>query len=290
MNPACNAYGAPQAPGSWPETGDWDNSPTTIYSMPPPANMPPKTIVLTFDDVPLVGVTKTDLATLGTAGLEVDFFVNVNNLCGDLSLATANAECVNDMQAILTNHRVSNHTVQHWHLGALDGSHTDGTPHCTAAACVETQINGVESYINKLTKGATPHLTRFRAPFGEPYYAAVASDLATVAPVVAKYAVQVDWNFDSDDSANSWPYNGQSLYDHVVNDKLKKGAIGIMLMHGTLTWTRDMLPMLISYLQTNGYKFATVEDVICWTFGMHSWAIVNKINNYTGTPEERKPN
>ena len=290
MNPACTPYAGAQDPGPWPETGGWDNSPTTVFTDTPPQDMPPKTIVLTFDDVPLPGVTKTDLATLATAGLQVDFFANVNNLCGDLSLATADPECVNDMHSILANHRIANHTMQHWHLGALDGSHTDGIPHCTNATCVETQNKDVETYITKLTNGATPHLTRFRAPYGEPYYAAVASDLATVAPVVAKYAVQVDWNFDSDDSLTSWPNKGQSLYDHVVNDKLKKGAFGIILMHGTLTWTRDMLPMLISYLQSSGYKLATVEDVICWKFGMHSWSVVNKTNNYTGTPEERKPN
>jgi peptidoglycan/xylan/chitin deacetylase (PgdA/CDA1 family) len=283
-------YGAKQDPGTMPETGGWDNSPTVVYTDPPPKDMPPKTIVLTLDDVPQSGVTQTDLTTLAVANLHSDFFANVNNLCGDLSGAAANPECVGDIMNVLSKHSLGNHSVQHWHLGVLDGSYTDGYPHCTNAACVESQITGVEAYISRLTNGATPHLTRFRAPFGEPYYAAVASDLATVGPVVAKYAVEVDWNFDSDDSLHPWPSGGQSLYDHVINDKLKKGAFGIVLMHGTLTWTRDMLPMLLTYLKNNGYQFATVEDVICWKFGMHSWEIVNKTNNYTGTPQERKPN
>ncbi len=47
-----------------------------------------------------------------------------------------------------------------------------------------------------------------------------------------------------------------------------------MLAHGVNQQTHDMLPMLIPYLQQNGFVLATVEDVVCWMFGKHSWEVI----------------
>jgi len=68
---------------------------------------------------------------------------------------------------------------------------------------------------------------------------------------------------------------------------------GIVLMHGVLPWTAGALPMLFGpngYFTKAGFRIGTVEDAVCWKYGMHSWDVVNKINGYTGTPQERKPN
>jgi hypothetical protein len=53
-----------------------------------------------------------------------------------------------------------------------------------------------------------------------------------------------------------------------------KGSWGIMLAHGVYPQTHDMLPILIPYLKQNGFVLGTVEDVVCWMFGRHTWQII----------------
>ena len=35
-------------------------------------------------------------------------------------------------------------------------------------------------------------------------------------------------------------------------------------------------------MSTTKYRIGSVEDAICWKYGMHSWDIVNTVNGYTG--------
>jgi peptidoglycan/xylan/chitin deacetylase (PgdA/CDA1 family) len=182
-------------------------------------------------------------------------------------------------QLIAAGHYIANHTVHHYHLDTA--MTTDGIQHCTDAACVQSEITGVESTVSMLTNGATTNLTRFRAPFGEPYQSGSAPDMAYVEPVVAQYAVAVNWNFDSGDS-NGMQWDAVSLLNNVTSiiKTPGQGAWGIMLAHAVYPWTTQMLPQLIPYLQQNGFKLATVEDAICWRFGKHSWEIIpNKTPN-----------
>jgi hypothetical protein len=63
------------------------------------------------------------------------------------------------------------------------------------------------------------------------------------------------------------------------------GAWGILLFHGVLPWTSGAIPLLFGpngLLKTAGFRIGTVEDAVCWKYGMHSWDVVNKINGYTG--------
>jgi peptidoglycan/xylan/chitin deacetylase (PgdA/CDA1 family) len=71
-------------------------------------------------------------------------------------------------------------------------------------------------------------------------------------------------------------WDGGTLFQNVtaIIQTPGTGAWGIMLMHSVYPWTHDMLPMLIMYLQQKGFQLATVEDVICWRFGKHSWQII----------------
>jgi hypothetical protein len=163
-------------------------------------------------------------------------------------------------------------------------------------------MKGVETVIAAMSAGGRTHLTRFRPPFGEPYQAS-GPGLADVQAVVAKYAVYVGWNFlthDADNDPGHDPQNynnANTSYNIVVNGiGARPGAgkyWGLLLMHGVLPWTHDVIPRLFDpktgYLATHGFKTATVEDVICWKYGMHSWDIVNKVNNYTGA-NARGPN
>ena len=71
------------------------------------------------------------------------------------------------------------------------------------------------------------------------------------------------------------------------------GAWGIALMHAFTPWTAETLRKLFTpgtgYMATTKYRIGTVEDAICWKYGMHSWDIINQINGYTGT-DARGPN
>jgi peptidoglycan/xylan/chitin deacetylase (PgdA/CDA1 family) len=246
-----------------------------------PGYIPNNMIILTFDDGPdgsgcpglgdSMSCTILDNEFLMSKGIKADFFLNTNNRCTVAPMFGCYSYA---QQIIMSGQYIANHTVHHYHL-APGGGMGDGIMHCSDAACVESEITGVEGTVSMLTNGATTNLTRFRAPFGEPYQTGSASDQMLVEPVVAKYAVEINWNFDSQDS-NGMMWTGTSLFDNIAGiiQTPGKGSWGIMLMHAVYPWTNQMLPLLIQYLQQNGFQLATVEDVLCWEFGKHSWEII----------------
>jgi len=256
-------------------------------------------IIPTLDDVPddLIappdqahgggGWTTKDLAWLDAHHLHWDLFMNTDNAC-DLVDSPAPGGCTQAIADILKNHYPANHTVHHYHLGMATA---DG---CGDAACVKTEIQGVETFINLASGGARPHLTRFRAPFGEPYQEGPGAPGYTFVPgAVSPFAVSVGWNLDSDDSNHDDGTNctdasgnpaacptGTSIAT-TVEKLIKtpgKGAYGIVLMHGLFSWTYEALPLLFDpttgYLAKNKFRVGTVEDAICWKYGKHSWEIV----------------
>jgi peptidoglycan/xylan/chitin deacetylase (PgdA/CDA1 family) len=264
--------GTPMDPGMAPQTG----------FEPTPSYIPNNVIVITLDDVPGTNgpagtpdVTGADLQFFKSKNMHVDFFINTMNYGGP------DADIV---QMSTDGHYLGNHTIHHYHLGQPNPG--DGIMACKSdPTCVENEVSGNETAINTIVGGSKPHLTRFRAPFGEPYQGDpmnTASDLAAVSAVVAKYAVAFNWNFDSGDS-NGMTWDGTTLYQNVVSQigsSPGAGSWGIMLAHGVYTWTRDMLPMLVNYLQQKGFVLGTLEDVSCWMFGKHTWDIIpNRTQN-----------
>jgi peptidoglycan/xylan/chitin deacetylase (PgdA/CDA1 family) len=286
QNPQCKALTTAEDPGMYPQIG-FETQPTYI---------PNDTIVPTFDDVPdgansppdpIYGSgswTKLDLQFFAANHMHVDFFINTNNWCGDV---TMDEECTADIAEILSLHNPGNHTIHHVHMGTAP-TMTSPPDGCADAASCDAELKGVETLVGTMSKGARPHLTRFRAPYGEPYQAQGAG-LGVVQPVVAKYAVEVGWNLDSGDSSGqSTGMQIASNVEGLVGSGPGQGSWGILLMHGTFPWTHDALPLLFGpsgYLTKKGFKLATVEDVICWKFGKHSWEIVQQVS---GQP--RKPN
>ncbi len=192
---------------------------------------------------------------------------------------------------------------------------------CTA------QLASIETLVAAISNNGRPHLTRFRYPYGYPMESPpVFSELAVVQPKVAKFAVSVGWHFLTDDADNSpcgcqetsgttctcideekggvcsddvaplGPYDNVTAdYNNFVN-AIKagpgKGSWGVALMHAVLPWTAGTIRKLFGpggYMSTSPYRIGTVEDAICWKYGMHSWEVVNKFNGYTGT-NARGPN
>jgi peptidoglycan/xylan/chitin deacetylase (PgdA/CDA1 family) len=274
QNPDCVPLGGTAIdPGMYPQT-TFDPQPTYI---------PKNVIVFTLDDGPdgigcagesgasSMSCTVLDNQLLTQNGIKADFFINTANRCP----VAPDTGCWTYVQQLLqSGHSLGNHTVNHYHL-APGGSTTDGIMHCTDTTCVDGQLSGVEATVAAITNQGMLHLTRFRAPFGEPHQAGSASDLALVEPVVATYAVEVDWNFDSTDS-NGTLWDPTALFQYVTSviKTPGKGVWGIMLAHAVYPWTHDMLAMLIPYLKQNGFVLGSVEDVLCWRFGKHSWEII----------------
>jgi peptidoglycan/xylan/chitin deacetylase (PgdA/CDA1 family) len=283
--------GTPAAIGTYASIG-FETLPTELH----PSYIPNNMIIPTFDDVPegAVGVmdpiygfgswTKQDLQLFDGYGMHVDFFINTNNWCGDV---TQSPECTQDIMDILTLHNPANHTVYHPHMGAPN----TGNNGCDNVTDCTSEITGVETVINTLSNGARPHLTRFRMPYGEPEQnqgatctsIGAAACVPMVEGVVAQYAVGVGWNMDSGDSAGAT--TGMVIATNVetlIGNAPGAGAWGIVLMHGTNPWTHDAIPLLYDpqngYLAMHGFKTATVEDAICWKYGKHSWEIVTQIS------------
>jgi hypothetical protein len=152
-------------------------------------------------------------------------------------------------------------------------------------------MKGVETYINMLSKGGRPHLTRFRAPYGEPFQAGT-PNLAQAQALVAKYGVDVGWAMDSGDSAcDDCMYTGVMIagtVERAIGNGPGGGSWGTILMHGTYPWTYDAVKLLLDpntgYLKTHGFRIGTVEDAICWKYGKHSWEIVAQLAGQARTP------
>jgi peptidoglycan/xylan/chitin deacetylase (PgdA/CDA1 family) len=291
QNPTCQAYmGNAAAIDTYPSTG-FD---------PQPAYIPNDTIIPTFDDVPdgqnmpvdpVYGVgdwTKGDVAFFKSNNMHVDMFINTNNWCGDVLM---DPDCTQTLVDILAFHNPANHTIHHIHMGIAG---TPDDPGCADATSCDAELAGVEAVVDMLSMHGRPHLTRFRAPYGEPFQAQ-GPGLAMAQQVVAKYAVQVGWNLDSGDSTcNSMTapcFTGQQIADNVtqlIGSAPGQGQRwGILLMHGTFPWTHDALPILYGpsgYLAQHGFKLATVEDAICWKYGKHSWEIVQQLTGQTRNP------
>jgi hypothetical protein len=292
---------------------------------PGPAYIPQEYIIPTLDDVPdgcdgTAGDgyypgnhTRDDLAFLDLNGMHWDFFMNTNNwagpVVGDPNMDDPDA--YSDILDILKLHNPANHTVYHPHMGASiapspadPATMTPAMPQsCDGALSNDTclsELQGVEGVIAKMSGGARPHLTRFRPPYGEPFWPQTLPGAAMVAADISKYAVTVLWDFETTDAntdpptctmpaqpaASDTAAGVTSLFTTAVGTAPGSNRWGIALMHGVLPWTHASLDGIFNpktgYLATHGFKTATVEDAICWKYGMHSWDIVNAVNKYSG--------
>ena len=265
--------------------------------------------------------TKTILQFLDANNMHWDFFMNTNNWDGPITgdPTKDDPDGYNNFVDILSKHYPANHTVHHIHMGYnVAPDPMSGVPQgCDGALTTVTcdaEMSGVEAVVSKISAKGRPHLTRFRPPYGEPYQFNMPGNLADVEPAVAKYAVWVGWNFLTNDATNT-PCScvdegaGQACSTDTQGYDCTSGAYtqfttaigsgpgkgsswGVVLMHGVLPWTASVLPKLFGpdgYVSKAGFRVGTVEDAICWKYGMHSWDIVNKVNNYTGA-DARGPN
>jgi len=282
--------------------------------------MPDKTVALTFDDGPDWGCDSiTDskisdsytyqvLDVLKEAKVPATFFINGNNY----SDIDTEAEMQQIVQRIVTDgHDLGNHTWHHWSLGyqGQPNRQDPGTPdHDLSEAEIDDEISHVEKSVDKIFGGAGKvRLTMLRAPFGEPIQDLGAQEggqakVSTVEGVIAKHAVHVAWNMDDYDYALgcTGPAGGDPSTS--CDDKTACGLMqiqsqlgggnGVILMHSVQKQEVNSLPLTIKYLKDNGYKFWTVEQVICAKYGKYSAELIDgasdtKCNQSDPQPIER---
>ena len=299
LNPMCKALTTAAPVGDYVEIG-FEQQPSYI---------PNDVVVLTFDDVPDPIHKPTDMpyANFGDGdwtrklvdyidmnNLHTDFFINSNNWC-DFS---KHPECNGTMIKLLKNHNAASHSVHHMHMGGSTPpnpmelwSSSCGGP--TAMYKCDDEMKGVEELVSMLSAGGIPHLTRFRAPYGEPFLGGGGS-IDLIRGIVKKYAVHIGWQIDSGDSnCDTCKYTGQAMANNVLMRLGQRsgqgGNWGVVLMHSTYPWTYDAAKTLMDpttgELKKRGYRLGTVEDVICWKYGKHSWELVQQVSG-----QQRGPN
>ena len=155
-------------------------------------------------------------------------------------------------------------------------------------------MSGVETVMNMVSMGGVPHLTRFRAPYGEPFQAGGGA-LGAIEGIVGKYAVHIGWGMDSSDADHD--DDGKALGNQYFLNKVQgavgngpgSGSWGIILMHGTYPWSlgevKGLLNPKTGYLPTHKFRVGTVEDAVCWKYGKHSWQLIAEINKSERRPE-----
>jgi peptidoglycan/xylan/chitin deacetylase (PgdA/CDA1 family) len=300
LNPTCKALGTAAAVGTFAELG---------FEL-QPSYIPNDVIIPTFDDAPdgqnamtnddgthnadydVYGPgewTKKLITWFDMNNMHMDFFINTNNWCGDVAMDPA---CMLTIESILKTQNPANHTIHHIHMGGNTPPVGDIPDSCGGAqskiTCDE-EMKGVEAIVDTVSNGGRPHLTRFRAPYGEPFQAQ-GTGFAQMKTLVAKYAVHVGWNLDSGDStceSTTAPcFTGQQIADNVtqlIGTAPGQGQRwGVVLMHGTFPWTHDAAKILFDptngYMKKHNFRVGTVEDAICWRYGKHSWEIVKQLN------------
>jgi peptidoglycan/xylan/chitin deacetylase (PgdA/CDA1 family) len=182
--------------------------------------LPPKTVVLTFDDGPHRKYTESVLKILDRYHIKAVFFEvghNVERL-PDRSKAILRA-----------GHALGNHSLTHAYLPRLDGPGLD------------KEIETTSEAIKKATASA-PVL--FRAPYGAETQQIL--DLSTRLGMKA-----VLWNIDSLDWKDPLP---ESIVERVLREVDRKRH-GIILFHDIHRRTLTVLPMVIDRLIAEGYTF-----------------------------------
>lgn len=197
------------------------------------SELPPKTLLLTFDDGPHPRYTDRVLEILKKYQIQAVFFQVGKNLgtvgnAGEIKLGPAAAASYRILEA---GSALGNHSYSHSFLPKLD------------APGYSKEIESTSKLLKYILK-TSPVL--FRPPYG-------ASNDAILTLVQADQLKTMIWNIDSLDWADPVP---NSITQRVLTEVGKLGH-GIILFHDIHKVTLDVLPALIQKLQADGYHFAS---------------------------------
>lgn len=184
-----------------------------------------KYVALTFDDGPHPNVTPRILQTLKEYNIRATFFMLGTQVKKKPDLAKQVAD---------NGHEIGNHTYSHPNFRKL-----------TYKEIVE-EISKTNELIT-VTTGIKP--TLFRPPYG------IYTDEVLKYTKANGYST-ILWSVDSLD----WKSRNVGAINDIVAQHTTNGSI--VLMHDIHAATADALPQVIHTLQTKGYQFVTVSEVL----------------------------
>ena len=197
-------------------------------------DLPPKTLVLTFDDGPHPRYTQQVLDVLAKYGIKAVFFQVGRNLGPEVvsSDARLTATAAVSGKILAQGSSLGNHSYSHPVLPKMD------------EAGYTKEIDTTSSLLKEILK-QEPVL--FRPPYG-------AINESILNKVRSENMKAILWNVDSEDWADPVP---NSVAQRVVTEAEKQGR-GIILFHDTKAQTAAMLPAFLRYLKDNGYRVVHV--------------------------------
>ncbi|GEM_PF-551973 len=184
-----------------------------------------KYVALTFDDGPSKEVTPRILNTLEQHEAKATFFMIGNQ---------AKALPETAQQVAAAGHEIGNHTMDHADLSKLNSENIHKKID-DAADSIE-QATGIRTYF-------------VRPPYGA-YNDTVLNDAANQSDSL------ILWSIDSLD----WKSRNANAVISEVQKKITPGAI--ILMHDIHPSTADALPRLLDWLESQGYQFVTVSQLL----------------------------
>ncbi|HXY01358.1 MAG TPA: polysaccharide deacetylase family protein [Candidatus Limnocylindrales bacterium] len=195
-------------------------------------DLPPKTLVLTFDDGPHPRYTPQVLDILVKYGIKAVFFQVGRNLGPETTESGAKlapTAAISD-RILQQGSALGNHSYSHPVLPKLD------------EAGYTKEID-TTSFLIKTIQKQDPVL--FRPPYG-------AINAAILTKVRSEKMKAILWNVDSEDWADPVP---NSVAQRVVTEAEKQGR-GIILFHDIHKVGLEALPQVIEALQKDGFRFA----------------------------------
>jgi uncharacterized caspase-like protein/peptidoglycan/xylan/chitin deacetylase (PgdA/CDA1 family) len=239
-------------------------------------SLPPKTIVLTFDDGPH-GVYTGDIAAILKQYSAPAIFFQVGSNLGTVgpdgkTKLVPKADVSSKLLA--AGHTLANHSMTHAQLSKRTGD------------ALKAEILGTDELLKAVDVRRSP---LFRFPYG-------ARNEEGLQVLAGANLRSVMWNIDSLDWADPVP---SSIADRVLRTVEKEGR-GIVLFHDIHERTVKALPAILDRLVTEGYRFAGWDGVgftvakggdapaapVAVSPGYRdSWAIVIGIDDYTKWPK-----
>jgi peptidoglycan/xylan/chitin deacetylase (PgdA/CDA1 family)/uncharacterized caspase-like protein len=246
--------------------------------------LPPKTILLTFDDGPHPRYTDRIQEILNKYQVKSVFFELGTNL------GRIKQNRIEPTHASAAARRLTQ-------AGFVIGSH--GFSHQVLPKLSDTEIGTEIDETNRLLQAVVNvHTPLFRPPYGE-------RDTKVLAAIEAHRMRSILWNIDSKDWADPV---AKSIANRVIAEA-RRSNHGIVLMHDIHERTIEALPLIIETLKSEGYRFlhwdgktfsldgsdasqplqevSAASDVTPAAPSLYheSWAVVIGIDNYAKWPK-----
>lgn len=196
--------------------------------------VPPRTVVLTFDDGPHMSNTPIILDVLKRHQVKAMFF-QLGSVFDGQYIGSENVKTTLQIQERLLKegHVVANHTYSHPNMSKL------------AFEAARAQITSAQTFIGAASKGSANQTRFFRPPYGD-------SDYKTLLAIEDAGLYPLFWNIDSRDWEAKTP---RQLVDNTIKAAEEMDG-GIVLLHDIHDVTAQALSDLIEALRAKRFGFS----------------------------------